>query len=98
MLDQIVERTDGVPLFVEELTKAVLESEQLHETGDQYVLDRPTQPLAIPTTLQDSLMARVDRLGSAREVLQIAPPSAVSFPTSCSPRSPACLMWCCRTR
>jgi class 3 adenylate cyclase len=71
LLDQIVERTDGVPLFVEELTKAVLESDQLRESGDQYVLDRPAQPFAIPTTLQDSLMARVDRLGSAREVLQI---------------------------
>ena len=71
LLDQIIERTDGVPLFVEELTKAMLESEQLHDAGDQYVLDRPAQPLAIPSTLQDSLMARVDRLGSAREVLQI---------------------------
>ncbi len=71
LLEQIVERTDGVPLFVEELTKSVLESEQLHEAGDRYVLDRPAQPLAIPTTLQASLMARVDRLGSAREILQI---------------------------
>ena len=62
LLEQIVERTDGVPLFVEELTKAVLESEQI---------DQPAQPLAIPTTLQASLMSRVDRLGSAREVLQI---------------------------
>jgi class 3 adenylate cyclase/tetratricopeptide (TPR) repeat protein len=71
LLDQIVERTDGVPLFVEELTKSVLESEMLHEAGSQYVLDQPAQPLAIPTTLQASLMSRVDRLGSAREVLQI---------------------------
>jgi class 3 adenylate cyclase len=71
LLDQIVERTDGVPLFVEELTKSLLESQQLRRTGDEYVLDQPAQPLAIPTTLQDSLMARVDRLGSAREVLQI---------------------------
>jgi class 3 adenylate cyclase/tetratricopeptide (TPR) repeat protein len=71
LLDQIVDRTDGVPLFVEELTKAVLESEQLHEDSDRYVLEQPMQQLAIPTTLQDSLMARVDRLGSAREVLQI---------------------------
>ena len=62
LLEQIVERTDGVPLFVEELTKAVMESEQL---------DQPAQQLAIPTTLQASLMSRVDRLGSAREVLQI---------------------------
>ncbi len=60
-----------MPLFVEELTKAVLESEQLQEDSDRYVLDQPMQQLAIPTTLQDSLMARVDRLGSAREVLQI---------------------------
>jgi class 3 adenylate cyclase len=71
LLDQIVERTDGVPLFVEELTKSVLESEILHETGGEYVLDQPAQQLAIPTTLQASLMSRVDRLGSAREVLQI---------------------------
>ena len=62
LLEQIVERTDGVPLFVEELTKAVLESNEL---------DQPAQHVAIPTTLQASLMARVDRLGSAREVLQI---------------------------
>ncbi len=60
-----------MPLFVEELTKSVLESEGLHEAGDHYVLDQPAQDLAIPTTLQASLMARVDRLGSAREVLQI---------------------------
>jgi class 3 adenylate cyclase/tetratricopeptide (TPR) repeat protein len=66
LLEQIVERTDGVPLFVEELTKSVLESEALHERGDQ-----PAQQLAIPTTLHASLMSRVDRLGSAREVLQI---------------------------
>jgi tetratricopeptide (TPR) repeat protein len=71
LLAQIVERTDGVPLFVEELTKAVLESEQLHEGHDSYVLEQPMQQLSIPTTLQASLMARVDRLGSAREVLQI---------------------------
>jgi class 3 adenylate cyclase/tetratricopeptide (TPR) repeat protein len=71
LLDQIVERTDGVPLFVEEMTKSLLESQQLRQSGKEYVLDRPAQTLAIPTTLQDSLMARVDRLGSAREVSQI---------------------------
>ncbi len=62
LLEQIVERTDGVPLFVEELTKAILESNDI---------DHPTQQVAVPTSLQASLMARVDRLGSAREVLQI---------------------------
>jgi hypothetical protein len=80
LLDQIVERTDGVPLFVEELTKALLESDQLREVGDQYVIDQPAQPLAIPTTLQDSLMARVDRLGSAREILQIGAAIGREFP------------------
>jgi class 3 adenylate cyclase/tetratricopeptide (TPR) repeat protein len=80
LLDQIVDRTDGVPLFVEELTKAVLESEQLQETSDTYVLEQPAQPLAIPSTLQASLMSRVDRLGSAREVLQIGAAIGREFP------------------
>ena len=71
LLDQIIDRTDGVPLFVEELTKALLESAQLRETADQYVLDEPLTPLSIPTSLQASLMARLDRLGSAREVVQV---------------------------
>jgi class 3 adenylate cyclase/predicted ATPase len=68
---QIVERTDGVPLFVEELTKSVLESGLLREEGDRYVLDRVLPPLAIPTSLHDSLMARLDRLASVRRVAQI---------------------------
>jgi class 3 adenylate cyclase/tetratricopeptide (TPR) repeat protein len=71
LLDQIVERTDGVPLFVEELTKSVLESTDLSDDGNRPAGNRPMPPLAIPTTLQASLMSRVDRLGSAREVLQI---------------------------
>jgi predicted ATPase len=67
---QIAERTDGVPLFVEELTKSVLESGLLHEQNDRYVLDRALPPLAIPTSLHDSLMARLDRLASVRRVAQ----------------------------
>ena len=67
----IAERTDGVPLFVEELTKSVLESGLLREENDRYVLDRPLPPLAIPITLHASLMARLDRLVSARMVAQI---------------------------
>jgi predicted ATPase len=62
----IVDRTDGVPLFVEELTKSVLESELLREEGDHYVLDGPLPPFAIPTSLHASLTARLDRLGSVR--------------------------------
>jgi predicted ATPase len=71
VIAQIVERTDGVPLFVEELTKSVLESELLREEAGQYVLDGPLPPFAIPTTLHASLMARLDRLASVRRVAQI---------------------------
>ncbi len=71
VIAQIVDRTDGVPLFVEELTKSVLESGLLRAEVDRYVLDRALPPFAIPTTLQDSLMARLDRLASVRLVAQI---------------------------
>jgi tetratricopeptide (TPR) repeat protein len=70
--DQIVERTDGVPLFIEELTKAVVESGILIETADRYAVTGPVAPLAIPTTLHASLLARLDRLAAAREVAQLA--------------------------
>jgi len=68
---QIAARTDGVPLFVEELTKTILESGLLTPHEGHYVLDGPLPPLAIPTTLHDSLMARLDRLSSVREVAQV---------------------------
>ena len=68
---QIVDRADGVPLFLEELTKSVLESGLLREEADRYVLDRALPPFAIPATLHDSLMARLDRLTSVRLVAQI---------------------------
>jgi class 3 adenylate cyclase/predicted ATPase len=71
VVDQIADRSDGVPLFVEELTKSVLESGLLREEADRYVLDRALPPFAIPTSLHDSLMARLDRLGSVRHVAQI---------------------------
>ena len=71
VIDQIADRTDGVPLFVEELTKSVLESGLLREEADRYVLDRALPPFAIPTSLHDSLMARLDRLASVRHVAQI---------------------------
>ncbi len=71
VIAQIVDRTDGVPLFVEELTKSVLESGLLREETDRYVLDRALPPFAIPTSLHDSLMARLDRLASVRLVAQI---------------------------
>jgi predicted ATPase len=68
---QIADRTDGVPLFVEELTKSVLESGLLREEPDRYVLDHALSPLTIPTTLHGSLMARLDRSPSLRRVAQI---------------------------
>ncbi|MGO8919245.1 MAG: adenylate/guanylate cyclase domain-containing protein [Stellaceae bacterium] len=71
VLSQVVTKTDGVPLFVEELTKSVLESGLLVEDGERYRLDGPLPPLAIPSTLQDSLMARLDRLASVKEIAQI---------------------------
>src|SRR5207248_7292374 len=71
VIDQIADRTDGVPLFVEELSKSVLESGLLREETDRYVLDRALPPFAIPTSLHDSLMARLDRLASVRLVAQI---------------------------
>ena len=71
VMDQILARTDGVPLFVEELTKTVLETGLLHEQDDHYVLNRPLPSMAIPTTLHASLMARLDRLAPVREVAQI---------------------------
>jgi predicted ATPase/class 3 adenylate cyclase len=71
VMDQILAHTDGVPLFIEELTKMVLEGGLLQERDGQYVLERPLPPLAIPTTLQASLMGRLDRLSLVREVAQI---------------------------
>jgi class 3 adenylate cyclase/tetratricopeptide (TPR) repeat protein len=72
VLEQILVRTDGVPLFLEELTKTVIESGMLIDRGDGYTLAGPLPPLAIPTTLHDSLTARLDRLAPVKEVAQIA--------------------------
>jgi predicted ATPase len=68
----IAARTDGIPLFVEELTRAVVESGLLHDEGDHYALDRPIPSFAIPPSLHASLLARLDRLGpAAKEIAQI---------------------------
>jgi class 3 adenylate cyclase/predicted ATPase len=71
IVDQILAGTDGVPLFIEELTKAVLESGVLADAGTRSTRAGPSPPLAIPTTLHASLLARLDRLAPAREVAQI---------------------------
>jgi len=66
----IVSKTDGVPLFVEEMTKAILETGMLDDAGETYVL-QPIAVPSIPVTLHDSLMARLDRLAPIKEVAQI---------------------------
>jgi class 3 adenylate cyclase/predicted ATPase len=71
VLRQVVTRTDGVPLFVEELTKTVLESGLVRETREHYELTGSLPPLAIPATLHDSLMARLDRLATVKAVAQL---------------------------
>ena len=71
VVEQVVAKTDGVPLFVEELTKMVLESGLLQEREDRYELTGPLPPLAIPTTLHDSLMARLDRLATVKSLAQL---------------------------
>ena len=71
VVHHIVAKTDGVPLYVEELTKMLLASPLLREEVDQYVLTGPLRTVAIPDTLQDALMARLDQLQRAKEVAQL---------------------------
>src|SRR4030095_6157264 len=71
VLEQIIAKTDGVPLFVEELTKSILESGLIVETEDSYRVIDSLPELAIPATLQDSLTARLDRAAPVREVAQV---------------------------
>ncbi len=72
VLDQVLESTDGIPLFVEELVKTVLESGVVREVDGRLEAERVLPPMAIPTTLKDSLMARLDRLSPVKEVAQAA--------------------------
>jgi class 3 adenylate cyclase/tetratricopeptide (TPR) repeat protein len=72
IVNQIIDRTDGIPLFIEELTKTVIESGVLVDSGDRYAVAQPLPPLTIPTTLNASLLARLDRLAPVRQVAQIA--------------------------
>ena len=71
LLEQILTRTDGVPLFVEELTKSILESGELKEAGDHYDYAGSARAVTIPATLRDSLMARLDRFMPVKEIAQI---------------------------
>jgi class 3 adenylate cyclase/DNA-binding winged helix-turn-helix (wHTH) protein/tetratricopeptide (TPR) repeat protein len=69
--EQILTRTDGVPLFVEELTKSILESSELTEVGDHYEYAGSARAVTIPATLRDSLMARLDRIMPVKEIAQV---------------------------
>jgi predicted ATPase len=80
VLQQIIAKTDGVPLFVEELTKAILESGQLKAIDGHYELTGAFSTFTIPTTLQDSLMARLDRLVTAKAIAQYAAVIGHQFP------------------
>lgn len=71
-LDYIISKTDGIPLFLEELTKSMIESEMLVDKGDTYELSAPLHTLGVPTSIQDSLTARLDRLTDAKPVAQLA--------------------------
>ena len=71
LLEQILTRTDGVPLFVEELTKSILELGELKEAGDHYEYGGSARTVTIPATLRDSLMARLDRFMPVKEIAQI---------------------------
>lgn len=78
--NEILTRADGVPLFIEELTKGLLESDFLQQREGRYVLTRPLPTGAIPTTLQGLLLARLDRLGAAKEVAQTGAAIGREFP------------------
>lgn len=80
VVEQIVAKTDGVPLFIEELTRTVLESGMLADAGDRYVLASGLPSMAIPATLRDALMARLDRVGPAKEIAQVGAVIGREFP------------------
>jgi class 3 adenylate cyclase/predicted ATPase len=80
LVRQIVDKTGGIPLFVEELTRMVLESGILRQCDGHYELSGPLTSLAIPSTLYESLMARLDRVGAAKDVAQLAATIGKEFP------------------
>ena len=71
VVEHVVGKTDGVPLYIEELTKMLLKSDLLREEAGQYALTGPLASVAIPDTLQDSLMARLDQMHTAKDVAQL---------------------------
>jgi class 3 adenylate cyclase/tetratricopeptide (TPR) repeat protein len=71
LVEQIIAKTDGIPLFMEELTKTIIESGDLIDQADRYVYARPFLSVAIPETLRDSLMARLDHVAAVKRIAQV---------------------------
>lgn len=80
LLSMILERTDGIPLFIEELTKSILDLKLLERDGNRYLANKSFDNLAIPESLHDSLLARLDTLGTAKELAQIGAVYGRQFP------------------
>jgi class 3 adenylate cyclase/tetratricopeptide (TPR) repeat protein len=80
LITQIAGKTDGVPLFVEEMTKVIVESNVLRDAGDHYALTEPVEAVRIPMTLHDALMARLDRLHTAKSLAQLGAVIGRQFP------------------
>lgn len=72
VMDLVLSRTDGVPLFVEAFTRAILDADTLRDAGNRYVMNGPLPTVGVPETLQDSLMSRLDRSPSVRNIAQVA--------------------------
>ena len=68
IIEQVAAKSQGIPLFIEEITRSILESDDLEELAERYVLRQSARGFTIPSTLQDSLIARLDRLGAAKEI------------------------------
>ena len=98
VIEQVADRTDGVPLFVEELTKTVLELCRLRREGERLVVNGSSPGLVVPETLQDSLLARLDRLAQAKEVAQIGAAIGREFSFACSRPWRHCPKIGCRPR
>jgi class 3 adenylate cyclase/predicted ATPase len=68
IVEQVATKSQGIPLFIEEITRSILESGDLEEVGERYALRQSIRDFTIPSTLQDSLLARLDRLGAAKDI------------------------------
>ena len=84
IIEQVATKSQGIPLFIEEITRSILDSGDLEEVGERYVLRQSIRDFTIPSTLQDLLIARLDRLGVAKDVALTASIIGREFSTNCS--------------